>query len=475
MFNSYYRSVSLILISFFLIINCSGTEEATAQYDPNTIGGEWTLEMTADGHSDKYVFAFIVKNGGEIEGYAESYRDSFKYPREAFAEIEYNHPVISFLCNPKANVRYNGKFDLENQTLTGKIQYSDGTSRDFNFERTGSAEAEDTGVYTYEGPPETGDGLMTASLSSVNMDSEKIITAVEKIRQGKYGMLNSFLLIKDGKLVLEEYFNGYKRENLFGIQSVTKSITSLLIGISIDKGYIKNINEKMSDYFPEYNDVLTGRWENIRLRHFLSMSSGLKWSQEEQDSYLDQDDYILDVLSKEPVDQPGTKFEYINANLSVFPGIIKKASGIHADEFAKEHLFKPLGITEYDWDHARQNGYPLCSGSLCLKPRDLAKIGLLMLNEGKWNGEQIISSEWIRASTEKQVDNEDYGYLWWILKRNVDGKTVKGYFANGWGSQFIIVIPQFNLVAVTTGNNMNNKKHMAPFGMLAQYILRSVQ
>ncbi len=98
-----------------------------------------------------------------------------------------------------------------------------------------------------------------------------------------------------------------------------------------------------------------------------------------------------------------------------------------------------------------------------------------MLNEGKWNGEQIISSEWIKESTSKQVESEDYGYLWWLVTRKVNGQTVKGYFANGWGSQFIIVIPQFNLVAVTTGNNMNNKKHMAPFGMLAQYILKSVQ
>ncbi len=475
MFSQKNTLLLTLIFSLFLALNCAVSQDIPKEIDPNSIEGEWTREGIENGHKDKYIFTFAKDKSGKIIGYADSYRDSFKYPRQKFFDIVYKEPEIEFNSNPEANIMYKGTFDLEKQILTGKLYFSDGTTMDFNFKRTGATRSANPDDYVYNKPEDTGDGLSTADITSVNMDKERLIKAVKSTMDGKYGELNSLLVLKGGELVLEEYFNGYKKDDLIGLQSVTKSITSILTGIAIDQKLIEDTGVKVIDYFPEYADVFSPEWEKITLQHFLSMSAGLKWTQEEQDKNLEENDFILDVLEKEPVHEPGTKFDYINANLAVFPGIIKKAAGIHADEFAVKYLFDPLGISDFDWEHKRQSGYPLCSGSLCLRPRDMAKIGLLMLNEGKWNNKQVISSEWIRKSTTKQVENEDYGYLWWLVSRKIDGNEVKGYFANGWGSQFIIVVPGFELVMVTTGNNMSNGKHMAPFQMLTQYILKAVR
>ena len=130
---------------------------------------------------------------------------------------------------------------------------------------------------------------------------------------------------------------------------------------------------------------------------------------------------------------------------------------MYADEFAKKYLFEPLGITNYNWEINKQNGYPSMAGALELQPRDMGKLGLLILNSGTFSGNQVVSEEWIAESTSVKtnthIPGDDYSYQWWNLHLKSDGKTYECIWANGWGSQIIYIFPELKVVIVTTGHN----------------------
>ena len=344
--------------------------------------------------------------------------------------------------------------------------------------------------YTYNVPEKTNDGWETAEPGEVDVDSEKINHLIRDILNRKRDILNrklinidSVLLVKNEKMILEEYFGEYDRSKLHELHSVSKSITSILIGIAIDKQMIPGVDTKAYTFFPEYKGT---HWidekYNINLKHILIMSAGIDWDERTKSlndrdndivGLIYSDNWIKYVLNKKVVEPPGLRYNYSGGLNILLGGVIKNTSGLYADRFADKYLFGPLDIDNYAW-HRHSDGTINTQGGLSLTPRDMAKIGLLLLNNGKWKGRQIISKEWIDESTKGHIDigSYDYGYQWYRGGIKANGKDHEAFWAWGRGGQLIFIFPKLDLVAVFTSNPYDNYKGLfRPFRMLKKYIL----
>jgi len=473
------------LFIFAVLIWLAPTGLFAEELPQHTIEGFW--RGVQEGGDWAYVFEFKHVAGGDYSGGIHLYKNDQKVQEVPIDEIIYNGDEIELHIEMN-DVRYLGKVDLGARAIDGEFHYKDGTSLAMMLNlvdpatlpglcaRGATAEGEYT--YEYQVPGNMGDGWAVSHLQDQGFDPAMIDNLIAAIVAEDFGFLHSLLIARNGNLVLEEYFYNHKPEEPHRMASATKSIASLLIGIAIDRGLLEGPEESILDFFPEYASNAAPGWEKVTLEHILTMSAGANWSKQDLDGYNGSDDRFAKVFSQPIEGVPGERFEYISPNMDLLAGVIKKASGMHADEFAEKHLFGPMGIDDYRWDYGRWEGHPLMTGSLALRPRDMAKIGQMVLDEGGWQDRQIVSSEWIERSTSRHIDtneSEDYGYLWWRGKAPFEGRLVEGVFASGWGSQFIFIIPEYNLVVVTTGGNEDNSMNFAPLNMLPGYILPAVK
>jgi len=318
------------------------------------------------------------------------------------------------------------------------------------------------------------------------LDSVITNNLITKIIDGDYGDIHSLLIYKDETLVVEKYFRGYKRNDLHVCYSVTKSVTSALIGIAIDKGYLSGVNGKILGFFPEYTNIQNqSEWKNIiSLHHVLSMSAGFEWdeftfpytdSRNDIRDFIDSPDWIKYILDLPVIYRPGTVFTYNSGCSTLLGGVINKATSVKADQFCKTNIFDPLGIVNWQWERG-PNGVINTFGGLEMKPVDMLKFGRLYLQKGIWNGEQIISESWVNNSTAAKIDINnyyEYAYQWWRYKNASTTAQVLHvndvFYADGWGGQFIWVVPHLNMVVVTTGGNFDNGNE--PLYFFRDYIL----
>jgi len=294
------------------------------------------------------------------------------------------------------------------------------------------------------------------------MDSGKLIEMMEMVRDEDYA-IDNITIIRNGYLVTDAYLYPFQKNTKHVIHSNTKSITSALVGIALDKGYIKSVNQPVLEFFPEKTIAnLNEQKRSIALEHLLTMTSGL----DTKDSYLykwvglgemmrseDWAQYVLDL----PMAQaPGKHFEYSNGVSYLLSAIIQKATKMSALEFARKHLFGPLGITDVKWRTSPQ-GVNTGWGDMMLTPHDMAKIGLLYLNKGTWNGQQIIPKSWVEritidyTLTDIEGPLSAHSYLWWVAvdQKSRDLGFPEGtYFAAGGFGQFVLVVPAWNTVFV---------------------------
>jgi len=265
--------------------------------------------------------------------------------------------------------------------------------------------------------------------------------------------MNSLLVIRNGYIIYERY----RIENLKtiprNIYSCTKIITSSLMGICLQEGYINSLEDKVLDYFPNLTiQNMNPMKERINFKHLLTMSSGLEWV-DETDYYgmIDSSNPVEYVLSKPMVSEPGEIWNYNTGCSHVLSTIINNVSGIGTANLTENSLFNPLGINSYYWNEDNL-GIPNGGTLLNLKPRDMAKIGYLYLNNGSWDGTQLISKEWIENATRAHIEVDfsqnygvGYGYKWWIYNWG------DSFGARGSYNQNILVLPDENLVVVSTG------------------------
>jgi len=451
----------IISILLFFALACSSEEN-------KSIIGEWEATDEHNGQIDKYVFNIEEGFFGGLNGSIKTYINDSALPTTQINQIDYKHPNFTFYINPGGmKIKFTGI--VSNNKLIGKFSYSDPSIKPKELVLSKTTKNIERKIYQYTKPESV--QFNTSSLSDVNMNTEIISNLIQKINDGDFGETNSILILKNNKLVLEEYFNGFNHSKLHHIQSCTKSITSLLIGIAIDKEIIKSVNEKVEKYLREFK--FAKGWENVSIKNLLTMSSGVEWVKKNTNSIWDKDKGVASILNKPIVVSPGTKFEY-NSAMQVLAKVIENATKTDLIKFAHENLFTPLNIKEFKWERSKIDSLPLCNGALFLLPIDMLKIGQLILQKGKFNNKQVVSENWINESTKVQIEvpdnrGDNYGYLWWIST-----KGERKVFAHGIGGQFIFIIPQHNLIVVTTGNNIHNNKRLASFEILNDYILQSM-
>jgi CubicO group peptidase (beta-lactamase class C family) len=322
------------------------------------------------------------------------------------------------------------------------------------------------------------DVLIEAMPSDVGLDESKLREVVARVRSNPNINIHSVLVVKDDKLVFEEYFSGkdqswgedlgivsFDSDTLHDVRSVTKSITSALVGIAISEGKIPDVDASVFDLFPDYLDQISPDKKPLTLHHILTMSAGLDWF-EPIDYTNPGNDEIRMTGSPDPVafalgrslrTEPGQKFHYNGGLPTLLGHLLEKGYGKSGDQIAKEKLFDPLGIEVSDF-HSNNSGMLAYASGLRLTPRDMAKIGMLYVNNGKWREEQIIPAEWVDASLKPYLESSftpGYGYQWWIMRFDSEEDSVWVPAAIGNGGQRIFILRQFNMVVVITAGNYN--------------------
>jgi len=283
---------------------------------------------------------------------------------------------------------------------------------------------------------------------------------VQLIREGKtFPNLHSLLIVRNGYLVVEEYFDDYHADRIHTLQSVSKSFTSALIGIAIEQGKIKGVQERALDFFPDIHDI-----QNMDER-----KAAIKgW-----DRFY---------LNRKMLCKPGTRFQYDSGGVILMSSILKSRTGMHADSFAEKYLFIPLGIKNVMW-YRNQEGHPHTGGGLSLLPRNMAKFGLLYLRKGRWENRQVVPADWVEESFQKRISFDGrsssreigYGYLWWVLMPDLVGAGKENIFAAmGFRAQYIFIIPEHDMVVVVTGSTVSQSDQKRPISFLYSYILPAV-
>jgi CubicO group peptidase (beta-lactamase class C family) len=295
------------------------------------------------------------------------------------------------------------------------------------------------------------DDWRTSTPEAQGVDSRKLLEMFRDIQAKGGNHLHSILVVRNGYLITESYLDPYHKDTLQNIKSSSKSILSALVGIALQKGYLKSLDQKVSDFYPEYvND--SGK-KDITLRHLLTMTAGLAWSND-QELGGSISPFDLDAWKTVPMrDVPGKKYEYNTMLPHMMSAVLTKASGEGTKEFAESALFEPLGISLVRWSKDNK-GFYMGGSEVFLRPRDMAKFGLLYLNKGSWHGQQVVPKVWIEESTFPRTgigpdpcsgNPIRYGYWWWIPDR--------GFQARGVNGQYIFVRPDLNMVVVATGEN----------------------
>ncbi|WP_115460883.1 serine hydrolase domain-containing protein [Winogradskyella aurantiaca] len=327
----------------------------------------------------------------------------------------------------------------------------------------------------FDAPKAENDGWEIADVRSMDLDTTRLYHFFSQAKAGP-NKLHSALLVKEGTLVIEEYFNGQQASEPHDMRSVSKSIRSLLLGIAIDKGYIDSIDDPISDYLGplQARKNLDPRKKEITIRHLITMSTGWDcndWDQSskgQEDRVYKKSNWLQYTLDLPMINDPGTVSNYCSMGVILMSEIISQASGMSIDTFAQKYLFNPLGINNVQWGHTNDKPVIDSGKRLYMTSRDLAKIGLLVLQNGQWDGQQIVSREWIEASTSSKtkITNMNYGFLWWQIPFKHGDALYSSVVATGNGGQYIMIIPKLELVAVFTGNAYNSQEDKLPFAIV---------
>lgn len=308
------------------------------------------------------------------------------------------------------------------------------------------------------------DDWPTAPPEEQGFDSAELAGTVEQIKELNLP-IDSLQLVRNGVLILDAYFYPYLGDRTHDLASVTKSVTSTLVGIAVDQGQL-TLDQGMIASFPELVPVppTDGRAE-IDVRDLITMTSGLDCGLTPGEPELNEmrgtDHYVQYALELPLAGAPGSRFAYCSPGSHVLSAMVAKAAQASTLDFANENLFSPLGITDVAWPTDPQ-GVNHGWGDLQLHPRDMARLGLLFLNEGSWNGVQVVSKAWVDEATRAHVlanpDGTGYGYKWWVLAGAFEG----AYEARGRSGQAIIVWPDKDIVAVFTGRGLDVRDQIAP-------------
>ena len=351
------------------------------------------------------------------------------------------------------------------------------------------------------GPPAAADdGWQVAAPEAVGLDPATLCAIGPRFKAWTEADVHAVLVIRHGKLVYERYFAGldelvgqpigapsslevvnFTAATKHALRSVTKSITALILGIEIGKGKIAGVDRPVLAQLPGYADLRSPEKEQITLRDFLTMTQGLAWNQDPSEDSEEQMDSAPDparyVLAKPVVAPPEAVYNYSSGSAMVIAALLRQATGQSLDTLARVDLFEPLGITDVEWIRC-PSGEPEAAWGLRMRPRDLAKIGQLVLDRGVWRGKEVVPADWIAAATAPQIKGLgpfSYGYQFWLGRSLWHGREIGWAAGMGKGGQRLFIVPSLDLVAVLLAGLYDSPIRFAvPLILLNQYILPAV-
>ena len=323
--------------------------------------------------------------------------------------------------------------------------------------------AQAIGRIPYQTEPVGGIKWSQAKPVDSGIDAE-LESLYSEMAQEPHHDLKGIVIVRSGRLASERYFNGDSIDTLHDIRSATKSITSLLMGIAIQKGLVHSVNDSIALYVP---GLPRDGKEKITIKDLLNMRSGLDANDEDlstpgNEDNLDKSSDWVHTIYKVPMKGvPGSKYNYCSINAFLTGVIVENVSHMPLDEFARVNLFEPLGIQDYRWRQVPINRIT-GQGNLSITTRDLAAIGELVLNDGVVNGRRFLSHDWIARSLASQVAISDsdpyadfYGYMWYTKAEPIDGHNIGVHFASGNGGNKIYVVPSLHIVVAITSSAYN--------------------
>ncbi len=446
-------------------------------------GNRWVSEIVKHEIIDtdyNVYLEFYEDSTGQLQANIQSNKENREL-HFTIKSLQVNNNSISFdITNDRFSIT--AKFDPTENAI--KLTYQNpGGSRTIDLEKLQPHQLLgykplSKGQYYYSIPDPLDSSIQSASIEEVGINNS-MLGLMSEFESGEFDHIHSIIVTRNNKLVFEEYFHGYNRESLHDIKSSFKSIASLMLGIAMMEDSSIQLNNSILDYYSDYNFSDTNK-ENITIHHALTMSTGLQLENEDV-MQSENFDWVGYKLSLPMAHQAGKVYEYSSGGMNLLTGVIQSSSNKYLPLYLFEEILIPMGIYEFQM-RSSPYGRAYLPGDFYLRPIDLTKFGLLVLNNGIWNNEPLLESEWITVSTESQIEsswpiNSGYGYLWRILKRNVGGKPMKTIEAWGNGGQFLIIIPEANMTITFTGGNYNLFPEMEdkPFSLLENYILPAVE
>ncbi len=323
--------------------------------------------------------------------------------------------------------------------------------------------------YRYRAPAQPGVVLKTHNIDDDSPLAQHLSAMVNAIYSGEYPHVQSVLVYRNDALVFEEYFYEFDRDKLHQMRSATKTLIALLAGIAIDRGDIPSTAERVLPYFEEYANLKSTdqRKHAITINDLLTMRSGLDcndWddrSPGNESKMIYAEDWARFILDVPMTDEPGNKGSYCSGNVILMGRIIEKTTGMPLKQYVSEVLFGPLGIDGFEWDFHPDQTNSTNFAQAWLRPIDMMKIGVLISNNGRWNGEQLVSAQWIRTLTSPQseISGTPYGFYYWLRYINTGEGKVQTPQVSGNGGQKIIQLNEGKTVIVMTGGNYNQQSH----------------
>jgi len=320
-------------------------------------------------------------------------------------------------------------------------------------------------IFSY-GQRRTVPNLQEIGIEDAGFNRDSIDNLYTRIENTEKKDFRGLVVIKDNKIAIEWYFNTFWRNHIHDIRSAGKSITSLLLGVAIKDGIVQNLDQDVYSFFPkEKYPSVHEDYKKIKIKHLLDMSSGLNADSDDSQTpgnagqWIRNDEWVNYILSVPVIEEPGKRWVYADINAALIGAIIEEKSGMSLRDFAKEKVFDPLSIKEFYWYRNAAN-QTVAAGTLYLSTLDFAKLGVLVANNGKWGGEQIVQSDYIkRLLTHKVFDLTDYwfltdsyGMLWYKAERTYNGKKFDYLFASGNGGNHLVVVPEENMVIALTSS-----------------------
>jgi CubicO group peptidase (beta-lactamase class C family)/murein DD-endopeptidase MepM/ murein hydrolase activator NlpD len=349
-------------------------------------------------------------------------------------------------------------------------------------------------------PVELGDGWPVSEAGAAGLDAASLCGVDRLLAQWPQPNIHSIVVARGGRLVMERYFRGaderwgvpvgivdHGPRTRHDLRSITKSVVSLLVGIAAAEGRFPPLDSSVLDFFPDYRSLRTANNGEITFRHLLAMSAGWDWNEalpytdpaNSEIRMIATSDPVRFVLQQGMRSKPGTMFNYSGGATTVLAAAIERGTRQRLEDFARERLFRPLGIADTEWVRLPNGGGVSAASGLRLRPRDMAKLGQLLVGYGAWQGRQVVPREWIAESIRPRIRADGfyhYGYHWWLGQTSMKGRQLQWTSGSGWGGQRVFAQPDLDLVvAVTAGHYGNPLQQVIPVAIFTRLVLPSVR